>query len=86
MLCEHAKPSHVILGPPCLLFNHALERFRWERIPAMVKRHGDSAAIRMEIVLVSARLTVKGKTIPEKGRDDLSRRQAPETTIVDRHR
>ena len=66
-LCEQAKPSHVILSPLCLLFNHALERFQWERIPRMMKRHGDSAAIRMEIVLVSAGLTVKGKTIPKQG-------------------
>ncbi len=66
-LCKNAKPSQVILAPPCLLFNHALERFRREGVPGMIKRHSDPAAIRMEIVLVSAGLTVKGKTIPEKG-------------------
>jgi hypothetical protein len=33
----------------------------------MMKRHGDPAAIRMEIVSVSTGLAIKGKTIPEKG-------------------
>jgi len=66
-LGEYAQPSQVIFAPPGLFFNHALERFWWECIPAMVQRDGDSAAIRMKIVLVSTGLAVKGKTVPQQG-------------------
>ena len=66
-LGENIKPSQVVLAPLGLLFEHALKRFRRECISGVVKRYGDSAAIRMEIVLVSTRLAVNGKTIPEQG-------------------